>query len=107
MKDLTKSNLERVYQLAVKQRGVAGIPFDGMRELPRVRQRIDLPDAVEYRPFWRRPGDERCFGFVLSPRAGENVRLPVSHFKLLPKPGLMTVRIGHSQKSPHMTRSPK
>jgi len=71
---LTKGELDRVHELAVNRHGAAGILFDGMRELPPVRQRIDMPDVVEYRSFWWQPGDHECFGFVLSPRAGEDLR---------------------------------
>ncbi|MBC7261649.1 MAG: hypothetical protein H5T63_06515, partial [Chloroflexi bacterium] len=71
---LTKGDLDRVRELAVGRYGAVGILFDGMRESPPIRQRIDLPDAVQYTSFWWRPGDKRCFGFVLSPRAGEELR---------------------------------
>jgi len=72
---LTKGDLDRVRELAVDRRGAAGIIFDGMSELPPVRQRIDLPDVLQYKAFWwRRLGDRKCFGFVLSPRAGEDLR---------------------------------
>ncbi|MGQ9494003.1 MAG: DUF4910 domain-containing protein [Anaerolineae bacterium] len=71
---LTKGDLDRVRELAVGKHGAEGILFDGMRESPPIRQRIDLPDAVQYTSFWWRPGDKKCFGFVLSPRAGEDLR---------------------------------
>nr|MBC7244401.1 DUF4910 domain-containing protein [Chloroflexota bacterium] len=71
---LTKGDLDRVRELAVGRHGAAGILFDGMRESPPIRQRIDLPDAVQYTSFWWRPGDKKCFGFVLSPRTGEDLR---------------------------------
>lgn len=71
---LTKGDLDRVQELAVSKHGAVGIIFDGMRESPPIRQRIDLPDAVQYTSFWWRPGDKKCFGFVLSPRAGEDLR---------------------------------
>ena len=64
-----------VWREAVRERGAAGILFDGMRELPPVRQRMDLPDARQYTSFWWRPGDEpRGFGFVLTPRQGDWLR---------------------------------
>ncbi len=71
---LAKGDLDRVRELAVDRFGAGGILFDGMRESPPVRQRIDLPDARQYSSFWWRPGDKHCFGFVLSPRAGEALR---------------------------------
>ena len=71
---LTKGDPDRVRELAVNRRGAAGIIFDGMREIPPVRQRIDMPDVVEYRSFWWQPTDIKCFGFVLSPREGDSLR---------------------------------
>jgi len=71
---LTKGDLDRVRDLAVGRHSAVGILFDGMREIPPVRQRIDLPDTRAYASFWWRPGDKRCFGFVLSPRQGEELR---------------------------------
>ena len=71
---LTRGDLDRVRQLAVDRHGAAGILFDGMRDSPPVRQRIDLPDARQYTSFWWLPGNQKCFGFVLSPRQGEDLR---------------------------------
>jgi len=71
---LTKGDPDRVREMAVNRHGAAGIIYDGMRELPPVRQRIDMPDVVEYRSFWWQPADIKCFGFVLSPREGDNLR---------------------------------
>jgi len=71
---LTKGDLDRVRELAVGRHGAVGILFDGMRESLPIRQRIDLPDAVQYTSFWWRPGDKKCFGFVLPPRLGEDLR---------------------------------
>lgn len=72
---LTKGDLDRVRELAVDRHGAAGILFDGMSEMPPIRQRIDMPDVLQYKSFWwRRPGDKRCFGFVLSARAGNDLR---------------------------------
>ncbi|MDI7275299.1 MAG: DUF4910 domain-containing protein [Anaerolineae bacterium] len=72
---LARGDLTKVYRLAVQQRGALGILFDGLRESPPVRQRIDLPDARQYTSFWWQPGDEpKCFGFVLTPRQGDRLR---------------------------------
>jgi len=71
---MTKGDLERVQYLAVGKHDAAGILFDGMHESPPVYQRIDHPDLVRYTSFWWRPGDKPCFGFVLSPRVGEELR---------------------------------
>ncbi len=72
---LAQGDVSEIYRLAVRERGAIGIIFDGMREQPPVRQRIDLPDARQYTSFWWQPGDERrCFGFVLTPRQGDELR---------------------------------
>jgi hypothetical protein len=71
---LTKGDLDRVRELAVGKHGAVGILFDGMHESPPVYQRIDLPDVLRYTSFWWRPGEKTCFGFVLSPRVGEELR---------------------------------
>lgn len=71
---LTKGDLRRVHDLAVQRRGAIGIIYDGMREQLPVRPPFDLAEAMQYTSFWWRPEDTRCFGFVLSPRAGEDLR---------------------------------
>lgn len=71
---MTKGDLDRVHYLAVGKHGAAGILFDGMHESPPVYQRIDHPDLVRYTSFWWRPGDKHCFGFVVTPRVGEELR---------------------------------
>ncbi len=72
---LTKGDLDRVRELAVDRHGAAGILFDGMGDIPPVRQRIDMADVRQYKAFWwRRPDQKKCFGFVLSPRSGDELR---------------------------------
>lgn len=73
---LTNGAVERVRQLAVEQYGAIGILFDGMHEVPPVRQNSDLPDERQYTSFWwwGNPGEQKCFGFVLSPRQGTWLR---------------------------------
>jgi aminopeptidase YwaD len=72
---LTKGDLDRVRELAVDRHGAAGILFDGMGDMPPVRQRIDMADVCQYKSFWWRiPGQKKCFGFVLSPRSGDELR---------------------------------
>ena len=70
----TKGDLNRVRELAVERRGAVGIIFDGMRETPPVRARMDVPDAIQYTSFWWSGQEKTCFGFVLSPREGEKLR---------------------------------
>jgi len=71
---LTHGDVRRVYELAVERRGAAGILYDGMRVVPAVRPEGDLLDVRQYTGFWWRPGDRKCFGFVLSPRDGAALR---------------------------------
>ena len=71
---LTRGDLRRVWELAVQQRGAAGILFDGMRPVAPVRPEGDLADARQYTSFWWGPGDAHCFGFVLTPRQGQALR---------------------------------
>jgi aminopeptidase YwaD len=71
---MTQGDVDRVHYLAVGKRGAVGILFDGMHESPPVYQRIDHPDLVRYTSFWWRPGDKHCFGFVVTPRVGEELR---------------------------------
>jgi hypothetical protein len=72
---LVRGDLERIRQLAVVQGGAVGIIADTMWEFPPIRTRMDVPDARQYSSFWwGAPGEDRCFGFVLSPRQGEWLR---------------------------------
>jgi len=71
---LTSGEVSRVQKLAVEKFGAIGILYDGMRPLPPVRERMDLPDARQYTSFWWEAGDKKCFGFVLTPRQGEKLR---------------------------------
>lgn len=71
---LTRGDVRRVRELAVQQRGAAGILFDGMRYVPPVRLQGDLMDARQYTAFWSDPGTSRAFGFVLTPRQGQSLR---------------------------------
>ena len=71
---LTSGDLERVRCLAVERHGALGIIYDGMREQMPVRGRMDLPDARQYTSFWWGGEKKKCFGFVLSPRVGQELR---------------------------------
>ena len=71
---LTRGDLRRVWELAIQQRGAAGILFDGMRPVVPVRPEGDLADVRQYTSFWWQPGDIHCFGFVLTPRQGRALR---------------------------------
>lgn len=71
---LTSGEIGRVREMAVEKFGAIGILFDGMRSIPPVRERVDLPDAKQYTSFWWESGGKKCFGFVLTPRQGEKLR---------------------------------
>lgn len=72
---LTQAPIERVLDLAVRERGASGVLFDGMMKAPPIRERIDLPDARQYTSFWWRGGEPlAAFGFVLTPRQGDALR---------------------------------
>ena len=73
---LAQGRLPRVYDLAVRRRGAAGIIFDGMTQVEPVRPAWALPDAIQYTSFWwpNAGDDHKCFGFALSPREGERLR---------------------------------
>jgi hypothetical protein len=70
---LTSAPAGRVAELAVRQRGAAGIIFDGMAAGG--RSELDLPDARQYTSFWWAGATQpAAFGFVLSPRQGRRLR---------------------------------
>ena len=71
---LTDGDLRRVLDLAVRRRGAAGILFDGMSQTAPGRSPLDLPDARQYTSFWWDKNDAKCFGFVLTPRQGRELR---------------------------------
>lgn len=71
---LTRGDLRRVGELAVKERGAIGILFDGMRTVDPVRPEGDLAEVRQYTSFWWQPGDAKCFGYVLTPRQGQALR---------------------------------
>jgi len=71
---LASGDINHVYSLAVEKFGAIGILSDKMAEWPPVREKIDLPDALQYTSFWWYPKRKRCFGFVVSPRTGMKIR---------------------------------
>ena len=70
---LTRGAVQRVHELAVVERGAAGLLSYGRRLLPPVRDRFDDPEALAYTSFWWGEDDPRGWGFVVSPRAGEGL----------------------------------
>jgi hypothetical protein len=71
---LTSGAVQRVHQLAVLERGAAGILADGRRLFPPVRTADTDPDAVNYTSFWWSESQPRGWGFVVSPRTGRRLR---------------------------------
>ncbi len=70
----TNGDLNKVRSWAVEKRGAIGIISDRMAEFAPVRHRYDIPDALQYTSFWWTGHERRCFGFVLSPKAGDKLR---------------------------------
>ncbi len=70
---LTSGKYDLVQEWAVK-RGALGIITDRIVELPPVRHRYDMGDALTYTSFWWSGDEPRCFGFVLSPKTGDRLR---------------------------------
>jgi aminopeptidase YwaD len=71
----TGGDAARVHALAVEQHGALGLIADRIAEAPPVRERHDLPDALQYTSFWWSGLEEtRGFGFVLTPREGDRLR---------------------------------
>jgi len=70
----TRGDRDRVHYLAVEKHGAVGIITDVMKELPGLRHPMDLPDARQYTSFWWYGGEQKCFGFVLSPKEGARLR---------------------------------
>ncbi len=70
----TGGDINKVRSWAVEEKGAVGIITDRMAEFPPVRHRFDLGDALQYTSFWWTGLEKRCFGFVLSPKAGDRLR---------------------------------
>jgi aminopeptidase YwaD len=70
---ITNGDVHRVHELAVVNRGAAGIIYDGMFV------RSDLPegtldDTLKYTSFWWTPQDTPGLGWVVTPRTGRELR---------------------------------
>lgn len=70
---ITDRYIAAVHQLAVIERGAAGILFDGIGM--NGRSPLDLPDARQYTSFWWAGEVQPSgWGFVVSPRQGRRLR---------------------------------
>jgi len=71
---LAAGPVHRVHELAVVERGAAGLLTDGRRLLPPVREESDERDAIPYTSFWWVGDQPRGWGFVVSPERGTRLR---------------------------------
>lgn len=71
---LSDGDPDQVYDLAVAQRGALGILCDRMEPKAPGRSKLDMPDLRRYTSFWWSAGQQKCFGFVLTPRQGDRLR---------------------------------
>ncbi|WP_456276836.1 DUF4910 domain-containing protein [Bacillus sp. AK128] len=72
---LVRGNQFIVHALAVEKYKCAGLIFDNLAEFKPIRTRMDIPDARQYTSYWWYREDEvKSFGFVVSPRIGEELR---------------------------------
>ncbi|MBI5169308.1 MAG: DUF4910 domain-containing protein [Candidatus Eisenbacteria bacterium] len=71
---LTDGAVMRVHQLAVLERGAAGLLSDGRRLVPPARTRETDPDSLAYTSFWWGDAAPSGWGVVLSPGEGERLR---------------------------------
>lgn len=63
-----------IYSLAVEQGGAIGLVFDNLNDYPPVRTRADMPDVIQYTSFWWTGSQKPVFGFVVTPRVGDELR---------------------------------
>lgn len=72
---LVRGNQFLINDLAVEKHGAIGLIFDNLNEYPPIRTRLDMPDAIQYTSFWWLGEERKAFGFAVSPRVGEQLRL--------------------------------
>ena len=70
-----RGHISEYVDWAIQQTGAIGFITDFMREMPPVRKRYDLGDALNYVSFWWKhvEGEPQVGGFTLSPRAGDEL----------------------------------
>ncbi|WP_261134380.1 DUF4910 domain-containing protein [Bacillus sp. Marseille-Q3570] len=72
---LVRGNQFIIHALAVEKYKCAGLIFDNLAEFKPIRTRWDLPDTRQYTSYWwHREEEVKSFGFVVSPRIGEELR---------------------------------
>jgi hypothetical protein len=72
---LVRGNAMAIHALAVEKFGAMGLVFDNLNEYPPLRTRADMPDALQYTSFWWFGEGKPCFGFAVSPRVGDELRV--------------------------------
>jgi len=93
-----RGDLSEARRLAVERHGAIGLVTDNLWEFAPVRHRFDIPDALQYTSFWwtGAPGEKRCFGFVLSPKGGEDLRRLLNTKKAAGRPVRVHARVASS-----------
>jgi aminopeptidase YwaD len=77
---LVRGNQFIVHALAVEKYHCAGLIFDNLAEFTPIRSRMDMPDTRQYTSYWWHTEEEaKSFGFVVSPRIGEELRHLAKH----------------------------
>ncbi|MGF2614539.1 DUF4910 domain-containing protein [Rossellomorea vietnamensis] len=72
---LVRGNQFIIHSLAVEKYKCAGLIFDNLAEFNPIRTRMDFPDTRQYTSYWWHHKEEvKSFGFVVSPRIGEELR---------------------------------
>lgn len=83
-KVILTSRTEFLREEFLKKNKIKGVIFYGLNEIENVRKREDLMDALQYVSFWP-DGENKFFGFILSPREGEDLK------KLLKEKGKLRI----------------
>ena len=71
---LTRAPARPALERAIRERGAAGLLCDGRRLFPPVRGSEHDLDSLAYTSFWWNGGEPRGWGFVVSPRVGNELR---------------------------------
>ncbi|MFI5370031.1 MAG: DUF4910 domain-containing protein [Candidatus Eisenbacteria bacterium] len=72
---LTTGAVQRVHELAVLERGAAGLLADGRRLFPPIRAADTDDGATNYTSFWWVGDEPRGWGFVVPPAVGRRLRV--------------------------------
>lgn len=69
-------HFETYYEWGIKEKGALGFISDFYHEVEHVRTREEMRDSLNYTSFWWKHTEDEvpCFGFVLSPRNGDELK---------------------------------